>query len=57
MIYGEGGGGDWYWGTNLLMSDREKPPLSFLALSFHLLDFWLFPGGYLRSEFGIFMAS
>ena len=26
------------------VSDREKPPLSSLALSVHLLDFWLFPG-------------
>ena len=52
MIYGGGaGGGDWYWGTNLLMSDREKPPLSSLALSFHLLDFWLFPEFFPNSEF------
>ena len=45
MGEGRRGGGDWYWGTNLFMSDREKPPLSSLALSFHLLDFWLFRVG------------
>ena len=41
MIYGEGGGGAVtdIGAQILLLSDREKPPLSSLALSFHLLDF------------------